>query len=150
MAILKNQAASPHTRTAFLLGAAASGLCIALAIGMIALPSAAAQDLAPSGLTANAQLPRSAAPAAKQPAAAAEAQPRNPEYWRVTRQRSSVAMRHSPRTSAAAVGRIDSGVVVKNNGCQMNGDLRWCRVTRLDDSRAGWVQGRYLRESAAP
>lgn len=73
-----------------------------------------------------------------------------PDYWTVggLRGRSSTALRHAPRATAAALARLPAGTVVKNLGCQMSGDTRWCQVDFGD--RRGWVAGRFLRENPAP
>lgn len=73
-----------------------------------------------------------------------------PDYWVVSglRGRASTALRHSPRASAAALVRLPEGTIVKNLGCRLSGDMRWCQVDHGE--RRGWVQGRFLKESAAP
>ncbi|MGL4495654.1 MAG: hypothetical protein ACRCUX_07545 [Beijerinckiaceae bacterium] len=105
----------------------------------------------PAHQSALAQQPAKAVPAQK-PGDFADGLQGGPDFWKISglRSRSSIAMRHSPRNSAAALGRLREGAIVKNNGCRMAGDVRWCRVTRLDEQVSGWVQGRFLRESAAP
>lgn len=73
-----------------------------------------------------------------------------PDYWVVggLRGRNTTALRHAPRASAAALARLPAGTIVKNLGCQMSGETRWCQVDHGD--QRGWVVGRFLRESPAP
>lgn len=73
-----------------------------------------------------------------------------PDFWVVSglRGRSSTALRHAPRSSAAGLARLREGTVVKNLGCRMTGQTRWCQVDFGEER--GWVNGRFLRESAAP
>jgi hypothetical protein len=38
---------------------------------------------------------------------------------------------------------------MRNLGCRMSGEQRWCQVARPEDpGTKGWVAGRYLRESS--
>lgn len=76
-----------------------------------------------------------------------------PDYWEVTGvgHGDELSMRKAPSPKGALVMRFANGAVLKNLGCKNTGGQRWCRVERPDDpSMRGWVNGRYLRESAGP
>lgn len=73
-----------------------------------------------------------------------------PDFWAVTGLSAgdSLNLRAGPSTADRVTGRLAEGEIIRNLGCRMTGQQRWCQV----DSSAGvgWVSGRYLRESAAP
>ncbi len=76
-----------------------------------------------------------------------------PDFWAVrgvpAGERLNVRLEPSSRSPALATLR--EGEIVRNLGCRMNGDVRWCRVrSTAGMDVTGWVAGRYLRESSAP
>ncbi len=76
-----------------------------------------------------------------------------PDFWAVRGlpRGERMNVRVEPSARSAALATLGEGEIVRNLGCRMNGDARWCRVrstTGMDVT--GWVAGRYLRESAAP
>lgn len=76
-----------------------------------------------------------------------------PDYWEVTGVSSGdrLNMRQGPSTSNRVTATLANGTVLRNLGCRMSGNQRWCNVEMLQDGGwAGWVAGRYLREAAAP
>lgn len=74
-----------------------------------------------------------------------------PDFWRVTRGKSPLAMRSAPSTQATIIMRFDEGAVLRNRGCRMAEGVRWCRVEFPGDSAAvGWARGDRLREGAPP
>jgi uncharacterized protein YraI len=76
-----------------------------------------------------------------------------PDWWAVTGLSTGDALnvRSGPGTRNAVIGQLGNGDRVRNRGCQMNGDTRWCQIEFPGDQVVrGWVAGRYLREAAAP
>jgi hypothetical protein len=79
-----------------------------------------------------------------------------PDYWQVQGlgKGARLSVRSEPRSGASRITRLDNGAVAKNLGCRMNGRERWCRIEvttgGAQGSVQGWVQSRFLRESAAP
>jgi len=76
-----------------------------------------------------------------------------PDYWVVTSvpENDVLNLRSEAGTSHQVVGALANGDIVRNLGCQLLGEQRWCRVqTPGEDVVDGWVNGHYLRESAAP
>ncbi len=61
-------------------------------------------------------------------------------------------VRSGPGTGNRVVGALTNGTSVRNLGCQMQGNTRWCEIEMMTDMRErGWVAGRYLtRAGAAP
>jgi uncharacterized protein YraI len=60
-------------------------------------------------------------------------------------------VRAGPSAGDRIVGALANGQVVRDLGCENRGSSRWCRIQQLDDMRSeGWVNARYLRESAPP
>ena len=60
-------------------------------------------------------------------------------------------MRLKPESGSAVLATLKQGEVVRNLGCRMTSETRWCKIlstTGIDVT--GWVTGRYLRETAAP
>ncbi|MEN9061652.1 SH3 domain-containing protein [Ponticoccus litoralis] len=75
-----------------------------------------------------------------------------PDWWQVTGLSAgdTLNVRSGPGTGYAVVGKLASGDRVRNMGCRMNGQTRWCRVGFAGDQPlTGWAAGRYLREAAA-
>lgn len=70
-----------------------------------------------------------------------------PDFWAVTGLPAgdSLNLRSGPSTADGVIGRLAQGEVVRNLGCRMTGKQRWCQVET--SFGAGWVSGRYLRES---
>lgn len=75
-----------------------------------------------------------------------------PDYWEVTGIAvGGLSLREKPSPQARRVKQFPNGTVLKNLGCKNRRGRRWCNVERPDDpSIRGWVNGRYLRESAGP
>lgn len=76
-----------------------------------------------------------------------------PDFWAVTGVPSGDALnlRAGPSVRDAALLQLSEGAVVRNLGCRPIDGARWCRVQLTGDADAiGWVNGRYLREAAAP
>ena len=76
-----------------------------------------------------------------------------PDFWEVTGVKSndSLNLREGPSTRNRVIGQFVNGDVLRNLGCKMSGDQRWCKVEPADrDGPGGWVAGRYLREAASP
>jgi hypothetical protein len=76
-----------------------------------------------------------------------------PDYWRVhAGKRDSVHLRVSPSSrDRARDKKLSDGTVLRNQGCRMMHGRRWCRVETVAAPRtAGWVDGRFLRESSSP
>jgi hypothetical protein len=76
-----------------------------------------------------------------------------PDHWEVTGVGAgdALSLRKEPSPRAELVVQVANGTVLRNLGCKNTRGQRWCRVERLDDpSMRGWVNGRYLRESAGP
>lgn len=54
-------------------------------------------------------------------------------------------VRSGPGTSFGVVGALTNGTSVRNLGCEMRGNTRWCQIEMMTDMRErGWVAGRYL------
>jgi len=76
-----------------------------------------------------------------------------PDFWAVTGVPSGDALnlRAGPSVREATLLQLAEGAVVRNLGCRPIDGARWCRVQLRGDADAiGWVNGRYLREAAAP
>lgn len=73
-----------------------------------------------------------------------------PDFWAVTGLTAGdrLNLRSGPSTGKPVIGRLAHGDVVRNLGCRMTGDQRWCQVESA--AGVGWVAGRYLRESGGP
>jgi uncharacterized protein YgiM (DUF1202 family) len=60
-------------------------------------------------------------------------------------------VRAGPSTGHDIKGELANGDVVRNLGCRMMGQSRWCHVKTLgEQSIEGWAAGRYLAEAARP
>jgi hypothetical protein len=72
-----------------------------------------------------------------------------PDFWEVANvpPGDRLNVRSRPSAQAATVARLRNGTVLRNLGCRMNGQTRWCRVEQRDGSAAGWAAGRFLVES---
>ncbi|MCC0001558.1 MAG: SH3 domain-containing protein [Methylobacteriaceae bacterium] len=76
-----------------------------------------------------------------------------PDYWAVSGVKAgdSLNLREDASPHAKIVARFSNGTVLRNLGCKNAQGQRWCRVERADVAgQRGWVNGRHLRESAAP
>lgn len=70
-----------------------------------------------------------------------------PDFWAVTGLSAgdTLNLRAGPSTADKVIGRLSEGEIIRNLGCRMTGKQRWCQVETA--TGAGWVSGRYLRES---
>jgi hypothetical protein len=57
-------------------------------------------------------------------------------------------IRTRPSAQSPIVTRVLNGEILRNGGCRMTGQTRWCRVSRPDGSDAGWAAGRFLIEAS--
>lgn len=57
-------------------------------------------------------------------------------------------IRTRPSAQSPIVTRVVNGEILRNGGCRMTGQTRWCRVARPDGSDAGWAAGRFLIEAS--
>ena len=73
-----------------------------------------------------------------------------PDFWAVTGLAigDTLNLRAGPSTDNKVIGRLAEGEILRNLGCRMTGKQRWCQVET--PVGAGWVAGRFLRESGAP
>lgn len=72
-----------------------------------------------------------------------------PDFWEVAHVPTGdrLNVRNRPSSNAAVVARLQNGTILRNRGCTMNGQTRWCRIERRNGRDNGWVAGRYLIES---
>ncbi|MFN6977514.1 MAG: SH3 domain-containing protein [Gemmobacter sp.] len=76
-----------------------------------------------------------------------------PEFWTVTgiAPGDRLNIRAAPSAQARLVGTLVPGETVRNLGCEGIGAARWCRIrSTVGADITGWVNGRFLREGAAP
>ena len=76
-----------------------------------------------------------------------------PDFWAVTGLPAgdTLGLRSEPSAQAQVIRQLGEGAVVRNLGCRPIDGARWCRVQLTGDANAtGWVNGRHLREAAAP
>ncbi|MXN17743.1 SH3 domain-containing protein [Pseudooceanicola sp. GBMRC 2024] len=75
-----------------------------------------------------------------------------PDWWvvRDLPPRDRLNLRAGPGTGFGVLGKIPEGAALRNLGCRMSGNSRWCEVETPGGGLRGWVSGRYLREGAAP
>ena len=60
-------------------------------------------------------------------------------------------MRRDPSAASPALASFRNGTILRNLGCRRTATQRWCNVEDpARRGRSGWVNGRFLRESAAP
>lgn len=57
-------------------------------------------------------------------------------------------IRSRPSAQSPIITRVVNGEILRNGGCRMTGQTRWCRVSRPDGSDAGWAAGRFLIEAS--
>ncbi|MCB1469612.1 MAG: SH3 domain-containing protein, partial [Rhizobiaceae bacterium] len=72
-----------------------------------------------------------------------------PDFWQVANvpPGDRLNVRSRPSSQATIVARLRNGIILRNRGCRMNGQTRWCRVERRDGSSSGWAAGKFLVES---
>jgi hypothetical protein len=75
-----------------------------------------------------------------------------PDFWQVTdiSARDRLNLRSAPSPRSALVMRVPVGTTLRNRGCRMQGEQRWCQVETVDTGKSGWVNGRFLREGSPP
>jgi hypothetical protein len=74
-----------------------------------------------------------------------------PDYWQVAGVGDdALNVRDGPGARYTVVGKLASGEVVRNDGCRMSGEERWCQIRATGSGQRGWVAGRYLIEAAPP
>ncbi len=72
-----------------------------------------------------------------------------PDYWEVRGLPAGgrLNVRRDPTTRSPVLATLREGEVVRNLGCRMTGNMRWCRIrSTIGMDVTGWVAGRYLRE----
>jgi hypothetical protein len=57
-------------------------------------------------------------------------------------------VRAAPSTSATLVGKLPSGTVVENLGCQESEGRTWCHIA--DGDASGWAAADFLTEASGP
>lgn len=72
-----------------------------------------------------------------------------PDFWRVE-SAGRVNVRREPGSRAAIAARLSAGQTVRNRGCRMSDQVRWCQIESIDGATKGWVAGRFLREGVEP
>jgi uncharacterized protein YraI len=56
-------------------------------------------------------------------------------------------VRSRPSTQGDVIAELSQGTRVRNLGCEVKGETRWCKIrTTGSVAVTGWVNGRYLRE----
>ncbi|MDH4985321.1 SH3 domain-containing protein [Aminobacter anthyllidis] len=72
-----------------------------------------------------------------------------PDFWEVANvpPGDRLNVRSRPTAQAPIIVRLRNGAVLRNLGCRMNGQTRWCKVERRDGGGSGWAAGRFLIES---
>lgn len=76
-----------------------------------------------------------------------------PDYWEVRGLGSNerLGVRVDPKAGSPALATLKNGEIVRNLGCRMTGQTRWCRIRSITGMDVtGWVAGRYLRELRGP
>ena len=75
-----------------------------------------------------------------------------PDFWQVAGVGGGDALnlREGPSTRYRVTGKLRNGDVLRNDGCRLSGEDRWCRIRASGSGVQGWVAGRFLIESAAP
>ena len=74
-----------------------------------------------------------------------------PDFWEVSglAANRTVNMRSDAARSAPVVEKLAMGTILRNKGCRMEGQQRWCRVELPENAEVGgWVAGQFLREAA--
>ena len=76
-----------------------------------------------------------------------------PDFWAVRGLPAGdrLGIRAEPSARARLLGTAGEGETLRNLGCEAVAGARWCRIrTTRGAEITGWVNGRYLREGAAP
>jgi hypothetical protein len=76
-----------------------------------------------------------------------------PDFWDIAGvgANDTLNLRKTPSAKAPILAKFPDGTMLRNRGCRIDDNTRWCLVELPDDpSVQGWVAGRYLRESAGP
>ncbi|MFK7966188.1 MAG: SH3 domain-containing protein [Burkholderiaceae bacterium] len=75
-----------------------------------------------------------------------------PDFWAVNGLKVGAALnlRAGPSTRYQAVGQLENGVALQNNGCRLTQGKRWCFVRVPSLETVGWVAARFLIEGSAP
>lgn len=75
-----------------------------------------------------------------------------PDFWKVTGVGGGnlLNVRSGPATRYGVIGKLQNGDVLKNSGCRLTGNERWCQIRAVGLGTMGWVAGRFLIEAAAP
>ncbi|MFN4156314.1 MAG: SH3 domain-containing protein [Paracoccaceae bacterium] len=72
-----------------------------------------------------------------------------PDFWRVQGlpRGDTLNIRQAPTTRSKVIGTLREGDRVRNLGCQMTGQTRWCLIRSTTGTDVtGYAAGRYLRE----
>lgn len=114
---------------------------------------AAARRNARSAFTLDVSIPPRPGAAAKPPAADfADGLQGGPDAWVVTGVAADdvLNLRRMPSARAPVVATRSNGAVLRNAGCRMVAEQRWCQVETTDAPVArGWVNGQFLKEGPA-
>lgn len=72
-----------------------------------------------------------------------------PDFWRVANvpRGDTLNIRVAPSSKARVIARLRNGTILRNGGCRLNGQTRWCLVETPDGRAGGWVSGRFLVEA---
>lgn len=76
-----------------------------------------------------------------------------PDFWvvRGLSRGDLLNVRARPSGQAQVLATLREREIVRNLGCQMSGQVRWCRVRSTSGiDVTGWVNGRFLQESGPP
>ena len=73
-----------------------------------------------------------------------------PDFFQVSgvSRNDALNIRSRPSAQSPIVTRVVNGEILRNGGCRMTGQTRWCRVSRPDGSASGWAAGRFLIEAS--
>lgn len=74
-----------------------------------------------------------------------------PDWWAVAGVTAGdlLNVRSGPGAANPVVGQLGNGDRVRNLGCRMNGETKWCEIEMPGDQPVrGWAAGRYLTEAA--
>jgi len=76
-----------------------------------------------------------------------------PDVWQVTglKPNERLNIRSMPSAQSRVLGTLRNGDPARNLGCRIDGSTRWCKIRTFSAPNiTGYVNGRYLREGAAP
>lgn len=74
-----------------------------------------------------------------------------PDYWAIRTRTPGIRvnLRATPSTMAPVLEKLAPGTVLRNKGCRIAEERRWCSVEWPDNpARRGWVAGALLMESS--